>query len=131
MLPETFLCLLNAAIALAQAQQQLSLDVISTFTPSNIPNPPVFTLPQSNNLSITIALCSGTSPPQFFVSNSSSTGDVGSGGGFEITINDGYGTWIGPVTDDAILSVEDTGQSSFELAVSEEGASPMTIFMGS
>jgi calcium channel MID1 len=127
MLPEALLCLLNVALVLAQTQQQLSLDVISTFTPSNIPNPPVFTLPQSNNLSITIALCSETSPPRFFVSNSSSTDDTYS----EVTITDGHGIWIGPVSDEGVLYVEDAGQSSFELAVSEDGVSLVAIFMRS
>jgi len=121
MLPETLLCLLNAALVLAQTRQQLALNTISSFTSSNIPNPPLFTLPQSEKLSITVALCSGTPPPRFFVSNSSSATSNGVHGS-EIRITDGHGNWTGPVNSGGVLSVEDTGQSSFELAVSEDGA---------
>src|ERR1700733_13686338 len=119
MLPETLLCLLNALLVFAQTQQQqLALNVVSSFTSSNIPNPPLFTLPQSNSLSVTVALCTATSPPRFFVSNSSSTPQES-----EITITDGHGTWTGPVGGNAVLYVEAApGQSSFELAVSEDGA---------
>ena len=126
MLPETLLCLLNVAFVFAQTRQQLSLNVISSFTPSNIPNPPLFTLPQSKNLSITVALCSTAAVPRFFLSNSSSA-VPGSGSGpqgTEITITDGYGEWTGPVSDGSVLSVEGAGTSSFELAVSEDGALP-------
>lgn len=118
MLPETLLSLLHATLVLAQAQQKLSLNAISSFTPSNIPNPPLFTLPQSRNLFITVALCSATSPPQFFVSNSSNIDTTGS----EITITDGLGKWTGPLNNGAVLSVVNAGQSSFELAASEDGA---------
>jgi calcium channel MID1 len=122
MLPETLLCLLNAAFILAQGPQKLSLNNISSFNPSNTPNPPLFSLPQSKNLSITVALCSGTSQtPRFFVSNSSSIGASGSGGS-QITITSGHGQWIGPVSNGGVLSVANAGQSSFELAVSEDGA---------
>lgn len=117
MLPETLLCLLNVVLVLAQTQQ-LALNVVSSFTSSNIPNPPLFTLPPSDNLSVSVALCSETSPPRFFVSNSSSTPQES-----EITIIDGHGTWTGHVGSGAILYVEAApGQSSFELAVSEDGA---------
>lgn len=131
MLPETLLCLLNAALVFAQSRQQLSLNVVSSFTPSNIPNPPLFTLPQSKNLSITVALCSGTAPPRFFVSNSSNNSVPGSGGGpqgTEITITNGLGKWIGPIGDGGVLSVGAAGQSSFELAVSEDGAFLATTY---
>ena len=123
MLPETLLCLLNVAFVVAQTRQQLSLNVISSFTSSNIPNPPLFTLPQSKNLSITVALCSTATAPRFFVSNSSNT-VPGSGSGpqgTEITITDGHGTWTGPISDGGILSVVVAGKPSFELAVSEDG----------
>jgi len=123
MLPDVLLCLLNVALVFAQTRQQLSLNVISSFTSSNIPNPPLFTLPQSKNLSITVALCSTAAAPRFFVSNSSNT-VPGSGGGpqgTEITLTDGHGEWTGPVSDGGVLSVEAIGKSSFELAASEDG----------
>lgn len=126
MLPETLLCLLNAAFVLAQTRQQLSLNGITPFVPSSIPNPPVFSLPRSSNLSITVALCStGNPPPRFFVTNSSSIDNPGSGGGqdvFEIPLNNGYGNWTGIFVNGGVLAVEEVGQTSFEVGVSDQGA---------
>ncbi|KAF5378079.1 hypothetical protein D9615_007626 [Tricholomella constricta] len=125
MLPETLLCLLNAGIALAQAKQQLPLNSNSQFSPSNPPNPPVFSLPTAANLTITVALCSSTnSPPKFFVTNSSSAGVPGPGGGddvFEIAVEEGHGSWTGIFDDGGVLAVQDIGQTSFELGISDQG----------
>lgn len=125
MLPETLLCLLNAALVLAQTRRELPLNSNSPFSPSSAPNPPVFSLPRSNDLSITVALCSsGNSSPRFFVTNSSSVDTPGSSSGkdvFEIVLNGGYGNWTGPFRDGGVLAVENVGQTSFELGVSDEG----------
>ncbi|RDB24086.1 Stretch-activated cation channel MID1 [Hypsizygus marmoreus] len=123
MLPEALICLLNVALAFAQTQQALPLNALASFTPSNTPKPPVLSLPTSSNLSVTVALCSSGNNPRFFVTNSSDAIPGSSGGKsvFEITLKDGYGNWTGPFRDGGVLAIEDVGQSSFELGVSEQG----------
>jgi len=127
MLPETLLCLLNAAIVLAQSRQQLGLNAVSSFNPLTLPNPPSFTLPTSNELTVSIALCSsnsGGSTPRFFVTNSSTVDNPGSGGGtdvFEIAVNGGHGNWTGVFDSGGTLAVENVGQVSFEVGVSDNG----------
>ncbi|KAF8063511.1 stretch-activated cation channel Mid1 [Lyophyllum atratum] len=126
MLPETLICLLSAGIVLAQARQGLPLNSNSAFSPSTAPNPPVFSLPTSANLTITVALCSVTnSSPRFFVTNSTIAGVPGQGGGkdvFEIAVGDGHGNWTGTFTEGGVLAVENIGRTSFELGISDQDA---------
>ncbi|KAG6917218.1 hypothetical protein DXG01_003423 [Tephrocybe rancida] len=124
MLPEALLCLLSAALAAAQSRKILSLNSNSAFSPSTTPTPAVFDLPTAANLTISVALCSATSSlPRFFVTNSSSSGVPGSGGGidvFEIQLTNGLGSWTGIFDDGGVLAVEDLQQTSFELGVSDQ-----------
>ncbi|KAG6841647.1 hypothetical protein C0991_008632 [Blastosporella zonata] len=124
MLPETLLCLLSAALAAAQSRQKLSLNSNTAFSPSNTPNPAVFTLPSAENLAISVALCSATtSQARFFVTNSSSSGVPSSAGGtdvYEIQVTGGLGNWTGTFADGGVLAVEDVEQTSFELGVSDQ-----------
>lgn len=131
MLPETLLCLLSATLALAQIRQELPLNAVSSFNSLNLPNPPAFTLPTAEKLTITVALCSGGTTPQFFVTNSSSfvngVDDPGSDGGtdvFEIQVNEGHGNWTGVFNGGGVLALEGIGaggQFSFEVGVSNGG----------
>lgn len=124
MLPESLLCLLNAAFVLAQTRQSLPLNQITPFTPTTLPNPSLFSIPSANTLSVSVALCAANASPRFFITNSSRIDDPGPGGGqdvFEIQINNGHGNWTGIFKDGGTLSVVDGGQASFELAVSDDG----------
>lgn len=124
MLPETLLCLISATIVLAQSRQQLSLNTLSSWNAQNLPNPPTFTLPVSQSLSVSIALCSGTSSARFFVTNSSSIDTPGSDGGtdvYELVVTNGHANFTGVFTDGGVLAVEEAGQSSFEVGVSDTG----------
>ncbi|KAG5650500.1 hypothetical protein H0H81_012013 [Sphagnurus paluster] len=126
MLPEALLCLLNAGLVLAQARQQLSINSNNQFSASNPPRPPVFTLPAAANLTITVALCSSTSsPPRFFVTNDTTVGVPGPGGGqnvFEIDVDNGLGSWVGLFPDGGVLAIQAAVQVAFELGVSDQGA---------
>lgn len=126
MLTETLWCLLGATLVIAQAQKLL-LNSNSAFSPDNTPNPPIFTLPAAANLTISVALCSsGNALPKFFVTNSSTAGTPGSGGGkdvFEIGYTDGLGVWTGNFMNGGVLAVEDLGQTSFEVGISDQGRS--------
>lgn len=127
MLPQTLLCLLSAAIVAAQNRQQLSLNAVAPFTPQTLPNPPVFTLPSSDLLAVSVAVCSGDSQsglPRFFVTNDTSAGTPGPGGGsnvFEIVLNKGLGNWTGIGANGGVLAIENAGQISFEVGLSSSG----------
>lgn len=129
MLPHPLLCLLQAALVTAQARQQLSLNALSPFNPQSVPNPPAFTLPPSDVLAVSVAVCSGDSQsslPRFFVTNDTSVGIPGSGGGaniFEIMLDAGLGNWTGLASNGGMLAVENIGQTSFEVGVSNSGMS--------
>lgn len=121
MLPETLICLLNAAIVLAQSRQTLSINAVTSF---QSPNPPSFTLPSASQLTVSVALCSGnigSSSIRFFVTNSSAVDDPGSNGGtdvHEIALYDGYGNWTGLFPTGGALAVENAGSMPFEIGVS-------------
>jgi calcium channel MID1 len=127
MLPQTLLYLLHIALAAAQTNTQLPLSSVLSFTPQSIPNPPIFTLPPSDLLAVSVALCSGDSQsslPRFFLTNDTSSGTPGSNGGknvFEILLNQGMGNWTGPASGGGLLAVENAGQTSFEVAASNSG----------
>lgn len=122
MLPQTVLSLLSVAVTFAQTTRQLlPLNrVVSIATPG-----PVFTIPNSPRLIITVALCSenpGGSEQRFFLTNSNSnpTSLPGPGGGdgvVEIILNQGLGIFAGPFPHGGVLSV--SGQGPYEVGVSE------------
>ncbi|KAI6131314.1 stretch-activated Ca2+-permeable channel component-domain-containing protein [Pisolithus thermaeus] len=111
-LQTSFLCLFSACVVLAQAQQSLPLNSLSTFSGSSISNPATFGLPASSSLTVSVAICSSqASSERFFLTNGS---DV-----FEIQLESGFGSWTGPSSNNASLLVESVGQSTFEVAVSD------------
>jgi calcium channel MID1 len=119
MLPQTFLCLLSAALAVSQSFNQLPLNQVSAVSQQNLPNPPVFSLPSSNSLSISLALCSdfqSANSPTFTLKNSTNSP------GTDLTLSsDGLTIWTGKVTDGATLQVENLGSLNFEIGVSDNG----------
>ena len=128
MLPQTLLIfLLDAALVAAQVGKTLSLNSLALFTPQSLPNPPIFTLPSSDVLAVSVAVCSGNSQsglPRFFVTNDTSTGTPSSNGGtnvFEILLNEGMGNWTGFGGNGGLLAVENGGKVSFEIGVTSSG----------
>ncbi|KJA17268.1 hypothetical protein HYPSUDRAFT_46602, partial [Hypholoma sublateritium FD-334 SS-4] len=126
MLPEALLCLLSATLAFAQARTTLGLNAVAPFTSSSLPKS--FALPPSQNLALSVAICSGSTPiPRFFISNisnSDSQDDPSSAGGldvFEISVQNGQGNWTGPFPNGGLLAVEQNGAQgiSFQLGVSD------------
>ena len=128
MLPQTLLIfLLDAALVAAQVGKTLSLNGLALFTPQFLPNPPIFTLPSSDVLAVSVAVCSGNSQsglPRFFVTNDTSTGTPSSNGGtnvFEILLNEGMGNWTGFGGNGGLLAMENGGKVSFEIGVTSSG----------
>ena len=134
MLSHPLLCLLQATLVAAQARQQLSLNALSAFNPKTLPNPPAFTLPSSNVLAVSVAVCSGNSQsslPRFFLTNDTSVGTPGPGGGanvFEIVLTAGLGNWTGVASNGGVLAVQNASQFSFEVGVSNSSASFLFLF---
>ncbi|KIK55700.1 hypothetical protein GYMLUDRAFT_248510 [Collybiopsis luxurians FD-317 M1] len=126
MLPETLICLLNAAIIQA-ATAQLSLNSILSLNAQNLPSPPTFSVPAAETLTITVAFCSsGTSSPRFFVTNSTSVDDPGPDGGedvYEILVEEGLGTFSGIFSEGGVLAVDTDNSNSFafEIGASDDG----------
>ncbi|KAF8910278.1 stretch-activated cation channel Mid1 [Mucidula mucida] len=120
MLPESLWCLVSAALVVAQSRQQLLLDRLRPSDDSL-----VFTVPASDNLTISVALCATGTSPRFFVTNvSSSEVDPGPSGGtdvYEIELNDGYGSFNGPFANGGVLAVSDGADVAYEVGVSENG----------
>ncbi|KAI5989562.1 stretch-activated Ca2+-permeable channel component-domain-containing protein [Pisolithus albus] len=106
----SFLCLSTAV--LAQAQQSLPLNSLSTFSGSSIPNPATFGLPASSSLTVSVAICSSQASSESFLLTNGS--DI-----FEIELESGFGSWTGPSSNNASLLVDGAGQSTFEVAVSD------------
>jgi calcium channel MID1 len=125
LLRSALLCLLNTLVA-AQSQQ-LSVNSLHSFSPASLPDPPLFTLPTANALTITVALCSDISQsltPRFFVTNSSIVKNSGSGAdAFEIDLRDGHGSWTGSFTTGGVLRVENANHMTFEVGLSDIGES--------
>lgn len=127
MLPETILWLLSAAVIQA-ATTQLSLNAVLSLNSQDLPSPPTFSLPAAQNLTITVAFCSGTSSTRFFVTNSTSVSDPGPDGGvdvFEITVTEGLGSFSGAFLNGGVLALNagDSDSLSFEIAASDNGQS--------
>ncbi|THV06242.1 hypothetical protein K435DRAFT_711798 [Dendrothele bispora CBS 962.96] len=128
MLPATLICLLNAALVLAQSRQQISLNSVSSFNTQSLPGTS-FQLPRADNLSVSVALCSGnkgSSSTRFFLTNASTVDDPGPEGGtdvFELNMKDGLGVFSGIFTNGGILAIdkEDNERLSFQIAASDNG----------
>ena len=127
MLPLALLCLLQAQLALSQSSVSLALDSLYTSNPSSRTRPSLFALPTSTaNVSVSVALCaSAATPPNFFVSNDSSVqpsqDNLSNPSVHEITLDQGYGAWTGPLSEGGYLAVSGAGQVPFEIGVSDGG----------
>ncbi|KAK7472238.1 stretch-activated cation channel mid1 [Stygiomarasmius scandens] len=128
MLQATLICLVNAALVLAQSRQRISLNSPSSFDTQNLTGTS-FLLPRADILSVSVALCSGnlgSSTTRFFVTNASTTDDPGPEGGidvFELNMENGLGVFQGVFTDGGILAVdnEDNEDLSFQIGASNNG----------
>jgi calcium channel MID1 len=128
MLPETLICLLNAALVLAQSRQQVTLNSFLSLNTQSL-SASSFLLPSADNLSVSVALCSGnigSSTTRFFVTNASTTVDPGPQGGtdvFEINMNNGLGIFSGPFPNGGILAVDNENDEtlSFQIGASNNG----------
>ena len=132
MLPFAFICLLQASLgALAQQiPRQLSLNQVVSINKTSLPNPPVFILPpSSNDISVSVALCSSSGPssPRSILSNDTSLtqlspSDVGQPNVFELSLGeDGFGNWTGLAPQGGFLAISGAGQMPFEVGVSDQG----------
>lgn len=131
MLPLALICLLQAHLAYAQASAPLSLSLnslYSSYPTAHAGRPALFSIPVAQNASVSVALCaSAGSPPRFLLSNSSAVthptdADLGEEGVYEIVLgSEGYGWWTGVLSEGGFLSVEDMGQTPFEIGVSGDG----------
>ncbi len=126
MLPSTLLSLISLILSThAQSRIPLSLNSV-TFSNSASS----FSIPGQDELTVTVALCSASSPsPRFFVSNGTNSaieGDPGPAGGediHEITLQDGFGNWTGAFPSGGVLAVEGLPPgASFEVGVSNDSA---------
>lgn len=129
LLPLTLWTLIQSYLVSAQSPQSprsLSLNSLTQFnSSSSLPNPAVFALPASNNLSVSIALCASTSStPQFFVSNDTDGTD-----GTQVELTYGYGSWTGAQSGEGVLTVEGAGETPFEVGVSDNGEFRVSFFI--
>jgi calcium channel MID1 len=95
------------------SEHALALNSLSSFSGSS--SPTLFTLPSSDTLSVSVALCASTSsPPLFYVANDTTDAT-------EIVLWQGFGNWTGPAPSGGMLKVENIGSNSFEIGVSDDG----------
>ncbi|KAG1734588.1 stretch-activated cation channel Mid1 [Suillus lakei] len=115
-LPRHLWCLIHATLALS-AQESLTLNTLYSFSGASLSSDPTFSLPQAQQLTVSVAICStGTTSPAFFVSNntaSTSTTDT-----HEIPLQSGFGNWTGTALQGGSLVVQNIGQTSFQVATS-------------
>lgn len=108
-----FIC----AIFAVSAQESLNLDTLYSFSGASLSSDPTFSLPQVQQLTVSVAICStGTTSPVFLVNNntaSTSTTDI-----FEIPLDSGFGNWTGTTQQGGSLVVQNVGQTSFQVAAS-------------
>lgn len=131
MLPESLLCLLSPTIAYSQTIQKLTVNNVTSFNTLTLPSTSFFSLPQSENLSITIALCSTSSSiPLFFVSNSSdnaTSDDLLD----EIGLLSGLGSWSGRFANGGVLAIKSniTDGVAFDIGISDSdsGMHPFSL----
>ena len=115
-----------------QQQQQLSLDTVSTFSSASNLTLPSYT----GDVVISVALCGnpGSTTPSFILTNSSTgtptEANVGSQDVFEISIEEGLGTWTGPIGQGGQLAVTNTGQTKYEVGVSTDVTQPLHQCLG-
>jgi hypothetical protein len=117
-----------------QSQMTLSLNTILPMTLTSASTSPItLSLPSTASneaLTISVALCNAAQPiPKFFVSNDSDASGAGGGGTWQLSLDEGIGTWSGGTSaggrvmvylGDGASSVQG-GVWSFELAVSSGG----------
>jgi len=115
-----------------QQQQQLNIDTVSTFSSAS-----TLTLPSyAGDVAISIALCGNTegTTPTFILTNSSAgtptEANVGSQDVFEISIEEGLGTWTGPIGQGGRLAVSNAGQTKYEVGVSTDTTQPLHQYLG-
>ncbi|KZT01898.1 uncharacterized protein LAESUDRAFT_662995 [Laetiporus sulphureus 93-53] len=120
------LCFIHAWLVLAQSQT-LSLNQLYNFS-ATTSNPSTYTLPESSNLTITVALCSydTSNGPRFYLSNDSSVipspDNVGQPNIYQIELGDeGIGNWTGIMSSHGLLAVYNATQTPFEVGVSDSG----------
>jgi calcium channel MID1 len=129
MLPESLLCLLSAAVAYSQTIQNLTVNNVTSFNTLNLQSTSSFSLPQSEQLSITIALCSKSSSiPRFFVSNNSDSVTLDDPGD-EIEFSSGLGSWFGRFANGGVLAIKsiETDDVAFDIGISDSGMQPMAL----
>ncbi|OJA21143.1 hypothetical protein AZE42_04360 [Rhizopogon vesiculosus] len=119
-LPQSLSCLVYATLALTES---LSLDALYSFSGPSLSDPTTFSLPQAQQLFVSIAICSTeATSPTFFVTNNSDTTAVtestSSSDVFQIPLQSGFGYWTGTAPQGAFLTVQNIGQTSFQVAVS-------------
>lgn len=124
MLPFALICLLQAHLTLAQSP--LPLNEVHEFFPGP---PAIFAIPPfPTNLSVSVAVCSSSnSTPRFFFSNDSSKRvaspkDAEGEGYTEMILQDGFAEWTGGFREGGFLAVTNTGQTPFEIGLSQNGA---------
>ncbi|KAI0363272.1 hypothetical protein BV20DRAFT_1126382 [Pilatotrama ljubarskyi] len=134
LLPLSLLAVISGFLSLVDAQQsqQLALDRIVDLSTANLPNPPTFRIPASNDqLFITVALCaSSDNSTRFFVTNDTSISNPGSADvdnvrTVEIGIpSSGFNVWSSLFTDGGILSVsKGSTPVEFQMLVSARNTS--------
>ena len=122
----TLLCLIHAWLVLAESET-LSLNQLYNFS-TTTSNPSTYTLPESINLTVTLALCSydTSDGPRFYLSNDSSVipspDNVGQPNVYHIELGDeGIGNWTGIMSSRGLLAVYNATQTPFEVGVSDNG----------
>ncbi|TFK68899.1 hypothetical protein BDN72DRAFT_820585 [Pluteus cervinus] len=124
MLPEGLFLLLNALLAAGQSRQPLPLNSVISLGPQDGgSNLPLFEVPPAATLTITIAICAPGSSARFFITNNTAGGAPSSSGGpnvAEIPIIQGNGIWSGLFGDGGLLAAENIGQTTFEIATSDQ-----------
>lgn len=119
-LPRSLWYLIHVTLAQVSAQESLSLNTLYSFSGASLSGDPTFSLPQAQQLTVSVAICStGSISPAFFVNNNtvftSTTGD------FEIPLHSGFGNWTGATQQGGLLVVQNVGQTSFQVAASTGG----------
>lgn len=110
--------LIHATLAQVSAQESLTLNTLYSFSGASLSSDPTFSLPQAQQLTVSVAICStGTTSPAFFVNNNTaSTTDI-----FEIQLDSGFGNWTGTTQQGGSLVVQNVGQTSFQVVASTGG----------
>ncbi|OAX41807.1 hypothetical protein K503DRAFT_734974 [Rhizopogon vinicolor AM-OR11-026] len=106
--------LVYATLALTES---LSLNALYSFSASSLS---AFSLPEAQQLFVSVAICSTeAASPTFFVTNTTSVAEsTSSSDVFQIPLQSGFGYWTGTAPQGAFLTVQNIGQTSFQVAVS-------------